>query len=200
MRVLLVLFACLGCVLPQAAQAAYPTGFEPVRGNPADALTHLRIEPFGYDRASRCVKRPSAGALSLQGWLSRHAKGVSWGIVRCERWGKGSASLHAEGRALDWHLDARRPADRREAERLISLLLAPDAEGNPAALARRMGVQEIIWDCRAWFGGGDALGRYSACRRRGVDRTTRTATTCTSASRRTARAGGRRSGRGASLA
>jgi hypothetical protein len=59
--------------------------------------------------------------------------------MRCERWGKNSVSLHAEGRAVDWHLDAARTADRREARRLIDLWLAPDSEGNEHVLARRMG-------------------------------------------------------------
>ncbi len=30
---------------------------------------------------------------------------------------------------------------------LFRLLLPPDANGNPQALARRTGVQELIWDC-----------------------------------------------------
>jgi hypothetical protein len=93
--------------------------------------------------------------------------------MRCEMWGKHSASLHAEGRAVDWHLDVHDPADKRAAKHLIAELLAPDALGRPAALARRMGVQEIIFDCRAWFGGGDtALSPYSACRDEHVDDTT----------------------------
>ena len=103
--------------------------------------------------------------------------GVSWGIYRCEKWGKHSASLHAEGRALDWHLDARRPADRREAERLVLLLLAPDRRGEPQALARRMGVEEIIWDCGYWAAGMSEFSRYRVCfdkrgrRKRGVSPT-----------------------------
>jgi hypothetical protein len=67
---------------------------------------------------------------------------------------------------VDWHLDVHDPADRREAQRLIGLLLAPDELGHPAALARRMGVEEIIWDCRSWLGGGwgePRLERYSPC-------------------------------------
>ena len=46
-----------------------------------------------------------------------------------------------EGRAIDWHLDAHDAADRRAAERLARMLLAPDSRGNPQALARRMGGQ-----------------------------------------------------------
>lgn len=161
----LILLVC--ALLAPAAALGYPSSFPRVAHNPADALASLPIERFAYDRATHCVKRPAAGALALQSWLTRHERGVSWGIMRCEKWGKGSASLHAEGRAVDWHLDVHDPADARAARRLISELLAPDAKGRPAALARRMGVQEIIFDCRAWFGGGwggaPTLERYSAC-------------------------------------
>jgi hypothetical protein len=121
------------------------------------------IDDYRYDRAKECRKRPTAGALALVEWLERNSAGVSWGIMRCEKWGKNSASLHAEGRAVDWHLDASRPADRGEARRLIDLWLAPDSEGNEHALARRMGIQEIIWNCRSWWSGAERMGQYSAC-------------------------------------
>ena len=143
----------------------------------ASAYAQLPIDDYAYDRATRCVKRPTPGALALVAWLEENAKGTSWGIMRCERWGRNSASLHAEGRAVDWHLDAARPADRREARRLIDLWLAPDSAGNEHALARRMGIQEIIWNCRSWWSGSDGMGQYSACytergkRRRRIDRT-----------------------------
>ena len=67
------------------------------------------IDDYAYDPAAECRKRPSAGALALVEWLERTAGGVSWGILRCELWGKDRASLHAEGRAVDWHLDSSRP-------------------------------------------------------------------------------------------
>lgn len=83
--------------------------------------------------------------------------------MRCERLSGRSFSLHAEGRAIDWHLDAGSSRDRRAARRLIELLLALDRLGNPHALARRMGVQEIIWNCRSWWSGAEHTGRYSPC-------------------------------------
>jgi len=169
MRRLVVLLVLLAA-MPSAALAAYPRSFGAVEHNPADQLAKLPIERFTYDHATRCVKRASRGALALQSWLDGHVRGVSWGIMRCEIWsrapGKRSASLHAEGRAVDWHLSVHSAADRRAAKKLIGLLLAPDDLGRPAALARRMGVQEIIWDCRSWFGGGwgsPSLERYSPC-------------------------------------
>jgi hypothetical protein len=53
------------------------------------------IDDYRYDRAKKCRKQPTPGALALVNWLERNAKGTSWGIMRCEKWGKNSASLHA---------------------------------------------------------------------------------------------------------
>jgi hypothetical protein len=117
------------------------------------------------------------GTLALERWLVRNARGVSWGITRCSRLDRRRFSLHAEGRAVDWHLDASSGADRREARRLIDVWLATDRAGNEHALARRMGIQEIIWNCRSWWSGSDGMGNYSACfteageRRKRVSRT-----------------------------
>jgi len=127
------------------------------------AAMRLPIEPPVYDAAVRCTPRAKPGMTALVDWLDRNVAGTSWGTYRCEKWGKRSASLHAENRAVDWHLDASRPADRREANRLIGLLLAPDKAGNPQALARRMGVEEIIWDCFYWGAGMAWPRRYSVC-------------------------------------
>ena len=60
---------------------------------------------------------------------------------------------------------------------LIDVLMEEDRNGEPYALARRMGVQGLIFNCKAWFGYGD-LGRYSQCYKNNgkrdpdVDRTT----------------------------
>jgi hypothetical protein len=151
------------CTLALAAVVG--TGFAHAlpNGNPANKLAKLPIDGYRYDHAEDCRKRPAKGTQALASWLDANAGGVFWGIIRCERWGKGRASLHAEGRAIDWHLDVHDPADRRAARQLIDLLLATDSAGNPHALARRMGVQEIIWDCRSWWSGSEGMGRYSLC-------------------------------------
>lgn len=146
-----------------AAALGFGDVFRPVHGNPADRLAGTPIDGYTYDHAVKCLKHPQAGTLALETWLGQHAGGVSWGIMRCEKWGRGSASLHAEGRALDWHLDVHDAGDRREAERIIGLMLAPDRAGNIHALARRMGIQEIIWNCQAWFTGDGGMRPYSAC-------------------------------------
>ena len=163
MRRRLSLLVLTVALIAASAGAALAAGFAPVAHNPADKLVRLPIDPERYDSAKDCRKHPTPGANAMVAWLQSNAGGSFWGIMRCERWGKGRASLHAEGRAIDWHLSVHSGSDRREAQRLINLLLAPDRAGNPRALARRMGVEEIIWNCRYWGAGSESFRPYSVC-------------------------------------
>lgn len=156
MRLLLCTLALAAIVGTGLAQAL-------PNGNPANRLAKLPIDDYRYDHATGCKKHPQPGTIALQRWLQANAAGVSWGIMRCSKLGQGNFSLHAEGRALDWHLDARNRKQLRAANRLIKLLLATDKKGNRHALARRMGIQEIIWNCHSWWSGSDAMGKYSQC-------------------------------------
>ena len=141
--------------------------------NPANhgALLDEPIEDYAYDGARRCTKFVPPGTKALVGWLERHTSGELWGIDRCERLSPGSYSLHAENRAIDWHMDARDRATGREAMKLIrKRLLATDRNGNENALARRMGIQGIIYDCRAWWSNPGGLTDYSYCFKRNGER------------------------------
>ena len=158
--VALLLLALAG---PAAAMVRLPEAPAPIAGNPADRLLALPIEDPTYDGARKCTPKARPGMLALQRWLEQNSRGVFWGSYRCEKWGKGQASLHAESRAIDWHLDVSKAADRRAAEQLVRLLLAPDAAGAPQALARRMGVEELIWDCGYWGAGMTQFTEYRAC-------------------------------------
>lgn len=173
-RLPIVLATAAGCAAALAATAA--AGLVP---NPANhrSLVDRPIEGYRYDEARGCADRATSGARALERWLQRNVRGESWGILRCERWGRKGFSVHSEGRAIDWRLDATVPAERRAAMRLIRTLLAADRRDNVHALARRMGVQGLIFDCRAWWSGMDRLGEYGYCYRgngelrSGLDRT-----------------------------
>jgi hypothetical protein len=142
--------------------------------NPANKLLTRGIDPIQYDAATKCNGgHIPAGTKAMLAWLEKNASGVNWGEYRCEVWGKHSASLHAAGRAIDWH-----PTTMQDGYALVKLLLAPDANGNPAALARRMGVQGLIFNCKSWFGSSEAtMTNYSYCygkngkRKKGLDPT-----------------------------
>jgi len=179
-RLILLAVAAASITLAVAAPAgAFRLGptVAPVAGNPADQLAALPADPEEYDPATHCSPAPRPGMVALVAWLGRHVRGASWGTYRCEKWGPHEASLHAENRAVDWHLDVSVPADRAAARELIDLLLAPDSTGLPHALARRMGVEEIIWDCSYWGAGMEDFKAYSPClnkngeRRKHVDPT-----------------------------
>jgi hypothetical protein len=142
---------------------AVPATALAARANPADELVDIPIEASVYDPATHCSSKPSPGVVKLQRWLEENVRGVFWGSYRCEKWGKHEASLHAENRAIDWHLDAAVPADRNAARGLIDLLLASDSVGNEQALARRMGVEELIWDCEYWAAGMLEFQPYRPC-------------------------------------
>ena len=160
----LAVLAAIAMIVPAAHAFRLPEELPVVKGNPANRLAALPIDDVEYDRARKCTpKMARPGTVRFTRWLQRNTRGVFWGSYRCEKWGRHEASLHAENRAIDWHLDASNPADKRTARALIRLLLAPDSAGNPQALARRMGVSEIIWDCSYWGAGMAQFNRYSPC-------------------------------------
>jgi hypothetical protein len=157
---------CVGALLAVAVPAL--AGIGP---NPANdpALVNKRIEGFRYDPARRCSGKHGVpdGSKAMAAWLDRHTGGVLWGYYRCEKLSSDSFSLHSEARAIDWAMDAKDKSQKRQAMALIvDRFLATDRKGNAAALARRMGIQGIIFDCRAWWAGQERLGDYSYCFKR----------------------------------
>jgi hypothetical protein len=155
MRYIVCLAAVLALAIPTVA-----TALPSVTANPANKLLSRGIDPIQYDPATHCNGgHIPVGTKAMLAWLERNANGVNWGEYRCEIWGKHSASLHSAGRAIDWH-----PTTMKDGYALVKLLLAPDKAGNVAALARRMGVQGLIFNCKAWFGSWDGqMGDYSYC-------------------------------------
>jgi hypothetical protein len=115
---------------------------------PGAVADNAPIEDYApYEPPTRCSPHDRVGTVALGRWVVRRFGGASGGISRACA---GSPSEHNEGRAFDWSVDVRRPADRRRVRRLLSALFAPDTAGNPAALARRMGVMYVIWDDTTW--------------------------------------------------
>ncbi len=105
------------------------------------------VEPYaGYEPQTRCAPVAKPGSLRLARWLlqTQGGRGVSIGRACKGR----SVSEHKEGRAIDWGLDARKRTDRASAARLMTRLFGTGPSGEPAELARRMGIMYLIWNDR----------------------------------------------------
>jgi hypothetical protein len=159
MKIRMGYIVCLAAALALAIPAV-ASALPRLSANPANKMLSRGIDPIHYDNATKCNGgKIWAGTKAMVAWLQRNAAGVNWGEYRCEMWGKHEASIHSAGRAIDWH-----PTTMADGHALVRLLLAKDKQGNAAALARRMGVQGIIFNCQAWFGNWDGeLGNYSYC-------------------------------------
>lgn len=105
--------------------------------------------PAEYVGQQECTKAPAPGTVELARWLTRTYPATgSMGMMRA--CGSGGRSEHKDGRAFDWRADVRRKAQRRAAYHFIRKALATDANGNPNALARRMGIMYLIYDDTIW--------------------------------------------------
>jgi len=143
---------------------------------PGSAAAVRSIDAYRFDYpGSVCSGGARPGAMGLLQWFVDHdAVGVSGGIYACRTIeGTNILSLHAEGRAVDWVLDNRDARQRKIADGIVAALLKR-AHGHNHALARRMGIQEIIWNCRIWTSGQPDVGlaRYAPCST-SADRTVR---------------------------
>ena len=125
------------------APAAVPTPAVPTRLPAAIEAT------AGYQPQTSCDPVSRTGTRALGQLLVRTYPGTSFGGIRpCGADGGTSPSEHYEGRAVDWMVDSRVPAQNAEADAAIAWLLATDAAGNKYAMARRLGVMYIIWNKR----------------------------------------------------
>jgi hypothetical protein len=72
-------------------------------------------------------------------------------------------SGHEEGRALDWMVSVRDAGQKAVAESFLAWVQATDAYGNPAAMARRLGISYLIWDNQIWRPRDLAWTDYDGC-------------------------------------
>ena len=106
-------------------------------------------EPYApLESPQKCDRMPKPGVKMFRDWVLQNFGGFDVGIARDCHIGK--PSHHHEGRAWDWGMDAKDPAEAAEVERLFALWLAPGPDGEPHALFRRAGLRYMIWDKKTW--------------------------------------------------
>lgn len=142
---LTLVLTLLGAAHPQAAEAA--AAAKAKRSNDGLVFTQP-VEGYApYQPQTKCKRKVRPGIALLSDHLVLRGGGRG-GIFRdCK---VGGTSEHKEARAFDWMLDATRKKDRKTARAFLKEIFATDAEGNPHALARRMGIMYVIWNDRQW--------------------------------------------------
>lgn len=138
------------------ARAAVPVPAAPAYSSAIDAYPR-------YEAESTCSPTEKPGVQVVRDLLrATYGTSISSNIVRpCTA----SSSGHEEGRALDWMTNVRVAAQRDIANTFLAWLQASDSWGNPHAMARRMGIQYVIWNNRMWrtYDPGRGWTEYSGC-------------------------------------
>ncbi len=97
-----------------------------------------------YQKGVLCLTVNQPGAVAFAQLLNATYGTHTYGILRT------CAAEHGEGRALDWMIDSTKPANLALANALTRWLTAPDAQGRPGAMARRFGINYIIFNRQEW--------------------------------------------------
>lgn len=102
--------------------------------------------PTPYVPAVTCdpVARPGLSRFAALVQAAYPGTGSSGTVNTCAA--EGMASEHTEGRAWDWTVNVNRPDQVAQVDDALAWLLAPDAAGNQAANARRLGIMYVIWN------------------------------------------------------
>jgi hypothetical protein len=154
-------------VAPQASAAPVPAVPVPAAVSavvPGHPIFPATIEAFPrYEPETGCSPTAKPGALELQRILRvTYGASIASNIVRaCTS----KSSGHEEGRAIDWMVSQRKAAQRAQGDALVGWLLAADEYGNTRAMARRLGVQYVIWKSRilSFTGPATSWREYDDC-------------------------------------
>ena len=158
-RLLVVLAALTAAMLTAIRPAAAATVHAPATpaGLPA------AIEPLAaYAEQTACSPVPKAGTVKLDHLLKATYPDTSSNTVyACGT--DGTRSEHYDGRAIDWMVSALNAHTKAEAQSFLTWLLASDARGNKFAMARRLGVQYVIFNNRMWGSWSGTWEQYNGC-------------------------------------
>ena len=131
-----VLALPLGAARAEAATYPYPKP-------PVTLPSALDVAP-PYQKGTMCLTYNQPGAVAYAKMLNATYGSHVYGILRT------CAAEHGEGRAVDWMLNANDPAQLALGNAITRWLAAPDSKGRPGAMAKRLGINYIIWNRQQW--------------------------------------------------
>jgi peptidoglycan hydrolase-like protein with peptidoglycan-binding domain len=124
-----------------SASAALAASIPPPPSKPLPQ--ELDIAPK-YQEGYRCLSGDLPGPTAFAKLLNQTYGTHIYGINRT------CAAEHGEGRALDWMNNAYTADGLALGNAITRWLAAPDAQGRPGAMARRFGINYIIWNRQMW--------------------------------------------------
>lgn len=136
--------AALGALAVGLSLLVGPVALLAAIAAPASAYTEPPEDYAPYQPETRCRDRAQPGTRALAAWITDRFRGGA--AVASIRACSASTSEHQDGRAIDWAMDARKRAHRREVRRFLDGLFRADKDGHEHATARRMGVMYVIWN------------------------------------------------------
>ena len=110
------------------------------------------IEAYAqYQPQQSCAAQAMSGTVALRNLvLKTYDPGYDLGMMRACY--SGGASEHKEGRAWDWGVDVGDRAEQRAAADFLAWITAKGRDGDPGAMARRLGIQYVIYNRKIWSG------------------------------------------------
>ena len=100
-----------------------------------------------YQQQNTCDPTAKPGVVDFAKMLNAHYGTRYYGISRnCNS----GVTEHSEGRALDWMISAYNAEQKAIADAVVEWLSASDDKGNPGVMARRFGINYIIWNRKMW--------------------------------------------------
>ena len=118
---------------------------------PAPRTFTAPVDPYAsYVAETGCSSTVKPGIIAVRDSILLPTYGGSKSDVLTLRSCSSSDSGHEEGRALDWMMDARVPAEAEHAKAFLSWLLRTDSSGKTHAMARRLGVMYVQHNNKMW--------------------------------------------------
>ncbi len=98
----------------------------------------------GWQYSYSCDPNNKLGMVAFAQLISQHYNRPRYSTSRsCKA---GNTSQHGEGRAVDWPMNVYDPSDKAIGDAVAYWLTTNNGE-----MARRFGVQSVIWNKRAWY-------------------------------------------------
>jgi hypothetical protein len=171
---------------PLLAAAAVLAGLLPVLGVAPTQAVVPKTPVFAsadvdgwaaYDGQTLCSPTAKPGTVKLAKLLLATYGSASIGMPRsCS---SGGTSEHKDGRAIDWMQSVRVASQKAKVDAFLGWLLATDANGNKAAMARRLGIMYIGWNNMMWRAyGTPGWGDLKGCSTTASMKSTAYDTTC----------------------